>query len=1481
MKNAKRALSLLLSFLLVLGACAAGITVSAEDPVYEIDSYTKLKEFASLVNGGQTGLNAKLTADITATDKKWVPIGNVNNKYTGTFDGGGHSVKNLSNTELSDEIYRNGLFGIIGSSDEGKPDGKVMNVGVVNADFIKTHESGGIAGENHGTVENCFVSGLLSISGIYDAGGVVGDNHGTVSYCYNSGSGSITSVSNAGGVAGDNAGGTVSDCYNSGSGSISGNDAGGVVGQNDGTVSNCYNSGSGSISGDNAGGVAGCNHGTVSDCYNSGSGSITGGEYSDVGGVVGYNARGTVSDCYNSGSGSISGKLAGGVIGYNTGTVSDCYNSGSGDISGDKAGGVIGYNYGTVSDCYNSGSGSISGVNAGGVVGNNYEGTVVNSFYCSEINSIGTCIGTNNGTSSNVSGLSKDDFKNPAKFGGTAVETDDGVIDYPGFFTETDDGEYVSDVWVMGPERPLLVRKISNYSDLMFFAGMVNNGENGTCAVLTADIDASASDPYADGFNEANAWTPIGIDYDYTGTFDGMDSDGVVHTITGLTIRPGYNLSAGLFFGVGLGGTVQNVIITDGNCYSRLTAGGIATFNSGTISNCCFSGSVTSSGSTAGGIAGENYGTVTACRNTGSVSANNNAGGIAGLTVGDSANIEYCENSGKVSGESNTGGISGRSLLGTIKNCVNSGIIKVKYNNGSNYAGGITGSGTSTTIINCRNTGIITDSYNSNYIGGIAGAVDSRSIIKNCSNTEYIEGNQYVGGIAGSSNNYTEIISCFNTGNIGGRESVGGIAGTLSLSSSVNNCFNTGAVNSRNAKQGGIAGVLQEQSKINNCYSAGCLDNTGSNYSGAIAGYSDSSMEITNCYYDRAACGTDKGAGNITSAPGIKALPTAQMTGENALDNMQFVFEEGEENPWMVKAGLTEGDNYYWFYPALKGFDYAKDGARVSVTEADEACVQMEADAILAADWPAKITVTVNTSDISGLTYKGADQTPEILSVTAGDIVPENANGAYYSRYTDGNWAGVTGTPEDPGVYKIESEYYFDEIEVVVGYKTWIFTIIDGDDCSFTIQKKTDSGWSDVDSAVDAGDYKMVITFDGDAYGNDFPAAETEFSISPAGLTITAKDQTYPYNGSEQGEDNTVYTADFDSKVKVNGLVGDDKLTGITLDGAEKGIGVYEGRIIPSAAVIGEKTANYDINYVAGKLTIESVDCPLTINYVYAEGGEASETHEEDVEIFTSYSVTSPEITGYTPDPAKVEGTMGDADINGKTVKVTYTANTYTATLMVDGKAYNEISFTYGQKSITLPAVPEKEGHTGEWENYSLIADNIKINAIYTVNEYNLVYLVDGGEFYSTKVAFGDPVIHPRTPVREGYDFAWDNEIPEKMPANDLTFNAVYTPIKYTATFVDENGDLVDTREYTVESKSIDEPAVPGKEGYDGKWEEYEFTAGGITVKPVYTPADICPLDKEYHGDSFWGRLVTFFHTFIWKAFRLIGLDVYFSIKRG
>ena len=130
-----------------------------------------------------------------------------------------------------------------------------------------------------------------------------------------------------------------------------------------------------------------------------------------------------------------------------------------------------------------------------------------------------------------------------------------------------------------------------------------------------------------------------------------------------------------------------------------------------------------------------------------------------------------------------------------------------------------------------------------------------------------------------------------------------------------------------------------------------------------------------------------------------------------------------------------------------------------------------------------------------------------------------------------------------------------------------------------------------------AGNFTITATASSNLTPN-CGTAEQEISIkvNPKTLTITALNQTYVHNGNPQGEDNTTYTnaADIASKISVSGLVGSDQLTSITLDGQETHVGIYPNTIVPSAAVVGNYTNNYDISYVSGTLTITEASLTVT-----------------------------------------------------------------------------------------------------------------------------------------------------------------------------------------------------------------------------------------------------------------------------------------------
>ena len=217
-------------------------------------------------------INCTLNADIDLTGKDWTPIGtNFDNSYTGTFDGGGHTIMGLTVT-TNDEYV--GLFGRLGEA------GTVKNVVMEGVQITSNHVpsyAGGVAGFSRGgTIENCSVSG--SVSGTQCAGGVVGSQWGaSITGC--SSSATVKGMVYVGGVAGDtNAGATMAACYATGNVTIEIDprqniSGGGLVGFNAGKgVRACYATGNVTSTGSSTGnvhiyGFLGDNYTTVNACY--------------------------------------------------------------------------------------------------------------------------------------------------------------------------------------------------------------------------------------------------------------------------------------------------------------------------------------------------------------------------------------------------------------------------------------------------------------------------------------------------------------------------------------------------------------------------------------------------------------------------------------------------------------------------------------------------------------------------------------------------------------------------------------------------------------------------------------------------------------------------------------------------------------------------------------------------------------------------------------------------------------------------------------------------------------------------------------------------------------------------------------------------------------------------------------------------------------------------------------------------------------
>ena len=248
-----------------------GYTIES-DGSYTVTSADGLMNVAELVNGGKTDINITLDKNIDLTGKDWTPIGtSFSNKYTGTFDGGGHTIKGLTVT-TNDQFV--GLFGSIGYA------GTVKNVMMEDVQITSNRSlgfAGGVAGYSDGTIENCSVSG--SVSGTMYVGGVVGAQlEGSITGC--SSSATVKGTVDVGGVAGQtNSSATLTACYATGNVTLE--------------IAPKKNIAGGSLVGMNAGS-------SLLACYATGNVTSTGSStgYVHIGGFLGNNYANVMTACY-------------------------------------------------------------------------------------------------------------------------------------------------------------------------------------------------------------------------------------------------------------------------------------------------------------------------------------------------------------------------------------------------------------------------------------------------------------------------------------------------------------------------------------------------------------------------------------------------------------------------------------------------------------------------------------------------------------------------------------------------------------------------------------------------------------------------------------------------------------------------------------------------------------------------------------------------------------------------------------------------------------------------------------------------------------------------------------------------------------------------------------------------------------------------------------------------------------------------------
>ena len=200
------------------------------------------------------------------------------------------------------------------------------------------------------------------------------------------------------------------------------------------------------------------------------------------------------------------------------------------------------------------------------------------------------------------------------------------------------------------------------------------------------------------------------------------------------------------------------------------------------------------------------------------------------------------------------------------------------------------------------------------------------------------------------------------------------------------------------------------------------------------------------------------------------------------------------------------------------------------------------------------------------------------------------------------------------------------------------------------------------------------------------------------------------------------------------------------------------------------------------------------------------------------------------------------------------------------GSEIAPITQDYGTE-ITVPADPTRKGYTFKgWDKEipeTMPAENITVKAQWEINQYTIAFDTNGGsEIAPITQDYGTEITAPDNPTRKGYTFkGWDKEIPETMPAENITVKAQWEINQYTITFDTNGGSEIApiTQDYGTE---ITAPDNPTRKGYTFKGWDKEIPktmpAENMTVKAQweinqYTitfdtngGSEIAPITQDY-----------------------------------
>lgn len=745
---------------------------------YIITKAEELAWFRDQVNGGNKKICAKIADNVEVIDLKdfchaadaskkideqsWVPIGNSNKLYQGTFDGNGKTITNLY---INASQVNMGLFGYASGS-------TIKNLTFEYANVTNTKDYTGIlVGKAFGgsTLQNIKISNTCQIKGGKYTGGIAGYLDGNAYNCVNCAT--VQGIQYIGGLCGySRTGNSMTACANYGNVTASSSGVGGLVGYfSGGTIQDCANYG-GVKGTDYIAGMAGSvKNGKIQNVFSYGDISVTT-KTQNVGMFFGFFRSGATE----------------GLVAYYCGaklTVKGQEQTvkafGSGNLSEDNATGFTEAQLKSGVVAYllqqNASSEAKWGQNLANdddiypVIGSEHQVYADNTTLNCKTYEVVRGSFTNNPTSSAIRyqhgtiihhvatdatcteaatkeyWQCQDCLKTYSDSQLTEELTDVTDAEYPALgHTNNEDGycnrckHYVA----VKPSEQNGVYLIAKPCHLAWFRDYVNGtivdkGEAaGTThpsasAMLTADIDLKNYCHAAEGGKELLSWIPIG---NYGNPWNG-NMDGQAHTISNLYIKTAQEYVG--IFGY-TNATIQNIIFDNAKVENVSTTGkntlntGILAGYASAYSKSHIKGIKTTNNCTVigqeytGGIVGAANINLENCENHSSVKGTGYVGGIVGYISYN--NIKCCTNYGTVENDvsGNIGGIIGFAYEISIEDCANYGKITGRGWN----AGGIAGQ-TNSSIQNVFSYGDVTSTYNDPgiIIGSVNGTLTAKGIV--------------------------------------------------------------------------------------------------------------------------------------------------------------------------------------------------------------------------------------------------------------------------------------------------------------------------------------------------------------------------------------------------------------------------------------------------------------------------------------------------------------------------------------------------------------------------------------------------------------------------------------------------------------------------------------------------------------------------------------------------------------------------------